>query len=132
MRVRYAMPGVGLGAPQIGLGLRLAVVDCSTAGRAPVRLANPVIIAASTDTFPHTEASPCLPGVSAEMARPRRVTVRYLDGEGEETERVFEDLWSTSVQHQIDHLEGRLFVHRLPDAKRRRLLEKSRKMRALR
>lgn len=123
-----AMPGVGLGAPQIGVMLRLAVVDCSTERGQAIRLANPEVIAASEILRPHDEASPNLPGVSARIERPAKVTVRYIDETGAETTRDFEDLWSTSVQHQIDHLNGRLYIDHLSRAKRDMLIRKSRKM----
>lgn len=123
-----AMPGVGLAAPQIGVMLRLAVVDASDARGQAVRLANPVIVAVSDDLRAHLEASPNLPGVSAVLHRPARVTVRYLDETGTEVTREFEGLWSTSVQHQIDHLDGRLFVDRLSRTKRDILLRKLRKV----
>jgi peptide deformylase len=123
-----AMPGVGLAAPQIGVMLRLAVVDASdTRGRA-VRLANPRIVAASTEMRAHDEASPNLPGVWARIERPARVTVAYLDETGSEVEREFEGLWSTSVQHQIDHLDGRLYIERLSKLKRDMLLKRARKV----
>ena len=123
-----AMPGVGMGAPQIGVMLRLAVVDCSSERGQVVRLANPEIIAASEDLRPHDEAGPNLPGVSARIERPARVTVRYVDETGAQTTRDFEGLWSTSVQHQVDHLNGRLFIDHLSRAKRDMLIRKSRKM----
>ncbi|MGI1664084.1 peptide deformylase [Palleronia sp. KMU-117] len=122
-----AMPGVGLAAPQIGVMLRLAVVDASDARDQAVRLANPVIVAASDELRAHEEASPNLPGISAILHRPARVTVRYLDETGADVTRDFEGLWSTSVQHQIDHLDGRLFIDRLSRTRRDMLLRKVRK-----
>lgn len=122
-----AMPGYGLAAPQIGVGLRLAVVDCSEARGQAVRLANPVVVAASAALFPWVEASPNLPGVSTRLERPARVTVRFLNADGMEEEREFRDLWATSVQHQIDHLEGRMFWDNLGPVKRKMLLDKARK-----
>jgi peptide deformylase len=122
-----AMPGYGLAAPQIGVGLRLAVVDCSEARGQAVRLANPVVVAASAELFPWREASPNLPGVAALIERPARVTVRFLNRDGAGEEREFRDLWATSVQHQIDHLEGRMFWDRLGPVKRKMLLDKARK-----
>lgn len=124
----YAMPGVGLAAPQIGVKLRLAVVDCGLE-RAAVCLANPEIISASDTLYSHQEASPCLPGVSAKLARPKTVHVRFLNAQGAVEERAFSDLWSISVQHQIDHLNGMLYVHRLSRLRRDRLIESSRKKR---
>lgn len=122
-----AMPGYGLAAPQIGVGLRLAVVDCSTERGQAVRLANPEILAASDDLFPWDEASPNLPGLSARLERPARVTVRFLNENGQSETRDFAELWSTSVQHQIDHLEGRMYFDRLSPLKRRMLLAKAAK-----
>jgi peptide deformylase len=122
-----AMPGYGLAAPQIGVGLRLAVVDCSEARGQAVRLANPVILSASDTLFPWFEASPNLPGVRTQIERPSRVTVRFLNAEGIEEEREFRDLWATSVQHQIDHLNGRMFWDRLGPVKRKMLLDRARK-----
>ena len=123
----YAMPGVGLAAPQLGIGLRLAVLDCSQSQDQAIRLANPVIVRASEQTSQFTEASPNLPGVSAMLERPAEVEVRFIDEAGIETVRSFEDLWATSIQHQIDHLDGKLFFDRLSPLKRRRLLEQHRK-----
>ena len=124
-----AMPGVGLAAPQLGVMLRLAVVDASAARGQAVRLADPVLIRASDETRPHEEASPNLPGVSALLERPARVRVRYLDETGAQVERDFEGLWSTSVQHQLDHLDGRIFADRLSRLKRDRLLKRAHKLR---
>jgi len=119
-----ATPGiVGLAAPQIGEGRAVAVVDCSAARDAPVRLADPEILWASQETRLHREGSPNLPGAWAEVARPAAVRVAFLDASGERVERDFEGLWATSVQHQIDHLEGRMFFDRLSRLKRERLLK---------
>lgn len=123
-----AMPGYGLAAPQIGVGLRLAVVDCSTGRGQAVRMANPQIVAASAELFDWDEASPNLPGVSARLSRPARVTVRFLNADGAEESRAFEGLWATSVQHQIDHLEGRLFFDLLGPVKRRMLVDRAQKI----
>ena len=78
-----AMPGYGLAAPQIGMMLRLAVVDCSDRRGQAVRMANPEVLHASVQMRRHEEASPNLPGVSAVVERPRAVTVRFLNEEGE-------------------------------------------------
>ncbi len=122
-----AMPGYGLGAPQIGVMLRLAVVDCSKARGQVVRLADPEITMASPEMFDWEEASPNLPGVSAKLSRPARVAVAYTDETGARVEKKFEDLWATSVQHQIDHLDGRMFFDRLSRVKRQMLLKKAAK-----
>ena len=122
-----AMPGVGLGAPQIGVMLRLAVVDASDTRGQVVRMANPEILHASAQMRAHEEASPNLPGVSARIERPRAVTVRFLNAEGEIEERDFVHLWATSVQHQIDHLNGGMYFDRLSKVKRDMLLRRARK-----
>ncbi|MEM9797871.1 MAG: peptide deformylase [Pseudomonadota bacterium] len=124
LQTMYAMPGVGLAAPQIGVMRRIAVVD---AGQGPIRLANPEVIHASMEMHIHEEASPNLPGVSAKVARPRAVTVSYLDETGQAVERDFVKLEATSVQHQIDHLDGKLYIHRLSKLKRDMLVRKAAK-----
>ena len=78
----------------------------------------------------HEEASPCLPGVSARLERPRKVAVRFLNAEGAVMRRDFEDLEATSVQHQIDHLNGRMYFDNLGRVKRDMLLRKAKKVRA--
>jgi len=124
-----AMPGVGLAAPQIGVMLRLAVVDASDTRGQAIRLANPILLNASPQTRAHDEASPNLPGVSARIERPAQVTVQFLNDKGQVDRRDFEGLWSTSVQHQIDHLNGMIFADRLSPVKRRMLLKKAEKQR---
>lgn len=125
-----AMPGhgVGLAANQIGVLLRLAVLDCNDSRGAAIRLANPEIVEASDDLSAYDEASPCLPGVDATIARPARVTVRFLNMQGASETREFSGLWATSVQHQIDHLAGRMYFDKLSRLKRDRLLKKVRKL----
>ena len=122
-----AMPGVGLAAPQIGVMLQLAVVDASDTRGQAIRMANPQVLHASVQLREHNEASPNLPGVSARIARPRAVTVRYMDETGALVDKDFVGLWATSVQHQIDHLAGRMYFDRLGKVKRDMLLRKARK-----
>ena len=123
-----ALPGSGMGAPQIGVMLRLAVVDCSEDRGKAVRMADPEIVAASDETFEWEEASPNLEGVGAKVIRPARVTVMFTDPKGNRVRQDFEDLWSTSVQHQIDHLNGKMYFDRLSRVKRQMLLKKARKV----
>jgi peptide deformylase len=125
-----AMPGLGLAAPQIGIMQRLAVVDVSPTRDRRILLANPEVVAASEEMRAHEEASPCLPGVSARLERPRRVTVRFLNRDGALIEREFADLEATSIQHQIDHLAGRMFFDNLGRVKRDMLLRRARKVSA--
>ncbi|MFK7875342.1 MAG: peptide deformylase [Paracoccaceae bacterium] len=123
-----AMPGVGLGAPQIGVMLRLAVVDVTPDRSRRILMANPERVEASHELRTHEEASPCLPGVSARLKRPKRVTVQFLNSDGAVMRRDFEDLESTSVQHQIDHINGRMYFDNLSKMKRDMLLRKAKKV----
>jgi len=122
-----AMPGVGLAATQIGEMVQLAVVDASKTRDKRIRLANPSVLDASAVMNTHEEASPNLPGVSAKISRPRGVTVRYMDENGVYTRRDFVGLEATSVQHQIDHLAGRMYFDNLSKTRRDILLRKARK-----
>ena len=124
-----AMPGYGLAAVQIGVPLRLAVVDCSEARGQAVLMANPEVLHASVQLRDHEEASPNLPGVSAVISRPRAVTVRFLNAEGQVEERDFVGLWATSAQHQIDHLAGKMYFDHLSSVKRKMLIAKAEKLR---
>lgn len=124
-----AMPGVGLAAVQLGVMQRLCVVDASDVRGQAVRMANPEILHASAQMRVHEEGSPNLPGVWAKVERPRAVTVRFLNRAGDLEERDFVGLWATSVQHQIDHLDGKMFFDRLSKVKRDMVLKKARKAR---
>jgi len=123
-----AMPGYGLAAVQIGVPLRLAVVDCSTRRGQAVLMANPVVLHASIHLRPQEEASPNLPGVSATIQRPRAVTVQFLNAQGVLEEREFVELWATSAQHQIDHLAGKMYFDHLSAVKRSMLIAKAGKL----
>jgi peptide deformylase len=127
IRAMEAMPGVGLAAPQLGVMLRLVVVDASGGRGQAVRMVNPEIVAFSDRVRTQTEASPNLPGVGAEITRPAEVRVRFTDETGAVQERDFAGLWAASVQHQIDHLQGRMYFDRLKPVKRRLLLAKAAK-----
>jgi len=124
------MPGVGLAAPQLGIGLALAVVDASTERGKAVRMANPSILHSSIEPRTHKEGSPNLPHVSANVTRPRAVTVRFMNEDGVWDRRDFVGLWATSVQHQIDHLAGKMYIDHLSRTKREMLIKKSAKMRS--
>ena len=124
-----AMPGYGLAAVQIGVPLRLAVVDCSTARGQALRMANPQVLHASIQLREHEEASPNLAGVSAVIRRPRAVTVRFLNQAGVMEDRDFVDLWAISAQHQIDHLAGKMYFDNLSPLKRKMLIARSEKLR---
>ena len=124
-----AMPGYGLAAPQIGVMLRLAVVDCSEERGRALCVANPEIVASSPDMSDWDEASPNLPGVSATVSRPAGVTVAFTNRDGARIRQDFEGLWATSIQHQIDHLNGRMYFDNLSRTKRDMLLKKWKKVR---
>lgn len=126
--VMEAMPGVGLAATQLGEGVALAVVDASHERGQVLRMANPEIIHASVKFELGEEASPNLPGVSAQVKRPRAVTVRYMDEGGTVVEKDLVGLWARSVQHQVDHLQGRMYFDRLSKLKRDMLFKKARKI----
>lgn len=122
-----AMPGVGLAAVQLGIPLRLAVVDASKKRGEVIRLANPSVLHQSVEPRDHEEASPNLPGVSAKVTRPRAVTVRFMNADGMWDRQEFVGLWATSVQHQIDHLNGKMYFDHLSRTKRAMLLKKAAK-----
>jgi peptide deformylase len=123
-----AVPGVGLAANQIGILKRLAVVDASDDRGRVVRMANPEILHASVQLRSHEEASPNLPGVFAKIERPRAVTVRFMGADGTVHEQDFVGLWATSVQHQIDHLNGKMYFDHLSKTKRDILLRRAKKL----
>jgi peptide deformylase len=123
------MPGVGLAAPQLGIDMALAVVDASDARGQAIRMANPSVLHSSVEPREHQEGSPNLPGVWAKVTRPRAVTVRFLNRDGQWDRQDFVGLWATSVQHQIDHLAGKMFFDRLTRVKRDMLIKKAAKLR---
>ena len=123
-----AMPGVGLAAPQIGKMLRLAVIDASEARGQAICMANPQVLHASVELRSHEEASPNLPGVSTQIKRPRAITARFLDSQGALQTKDFVGLWATSLQHQIDHLNGKMYFDHLSKTRRDMLLRKARKL----
>ena len=116
----YAAPGIGLAATQVDVHQRLLVVDVSTDKTDPHVLINPEIL--QTDGVAVTEEG-CLsvPGYFDEVERAGHIRVRYLDRNGQPVERDMEGLLAVCVQHEIDHLEGRLFVDYLSEAKRQRI-----------
>jgi peptide deformylase len=125
----YAAPGVGLAAPQVGVGLRIFVVDISVGRRAEDLLVfvNPEFVEREGMQL---EEEGCLsvPGFTATVARPVRVVLKGLDRKG--NERVVEgrDLLARAFQHEMDHLDGTLFVHRLRGIKREQIVRKIRKL----
>jgi peptide deformylase len=116
----YAAPGIGLAATQVDVHRRLLVADVSTDGSDPHALINPVIL--EKDGVAVSEEG-CLsvPGYYEEVERAQHVRVRYLDRSGAEVESDFDGLLAICVQHEIDHLNGKLFVDYLSEAKRSRI-----------
>ena len=128
----YAAPGIGLAATQVDVHRRLLVADVSSTKDDPHVFINPVIV--EKDGVTVTEEG-CLsvPGYYEEVERAEHIRVRYLDRDGRECEDEFEGLLAVCVQHEIDHLDGKLFVDYLSEAKRSRIrkkLEKERRQQA--
>lgn len=115
----YAAPGVGLAAPQVGVSKRLIVLDCSPREEGPglVVAVNPEVVSGEGEAF---EEEGCLsvPGYYARVARHARVTVRYQDETGADHLVEAEGLWAICFQHEIDHLDGKLFIDYLSPLKR--------------
>lgn len=129
----YQAPGIGLAATQIDVHRRLLVADVSSERTDPHVLINPVIT--EKDGLTVTEEG-CLsvPGFYEEVERAEHIRVRYLDRDGEEVESEFEEMLAVCLQHEIDHLDGKLFVDYLSEAKRQRIrkrLEKDRRLQAV-
>lgn len=121
----YRAPGIGLAAPQVGIGLRLTVVDLMPNDTpAPIVLVNPEIVLASEEQATREEGCLSLPGQYAEITRPARVKLRYLDQSGARCEIEAEGLLAACLQHELDHLDGVLFVDHLSALKRNMILRR--------
>jgi peptide deformylase len=121
----YGAPGIGLAAPQVGVGLRLVTMDLMPDDqRDQMVLINPEIVSASTETETREEGCLSLPGQYADVTRPARVRVRYTDLDGARREIEADGLLSVCLQHEIDHLDGVLFVDHLSALKRNMLLRR--------
>jgi peptide deformylase len=132
----YAAPGIGLAAPQVGVLSRVIVMDCvkdpEVAPR-PMVLLNPEVIWSSEEMNTYDEGCLSIPDQYADVTRPKIVTVRWLGLDGESHEETFDGLWATCVQHEIDHLNGKLFIDYLGPLKRQmitRRMEKWKRERA--
>ena len=127
----YDAPGVGLAAPQVGVLTRLVVLDCvKEEGEKPRPLImfNPRIVAASDELNTYEEGCLSIPEQYADVERPAVVRVKYMDESGKTQERLFEGLEATCIQHEIDHLDGILFVDHLSNLKRNMLMKKLKKL----
>ncbi|GBR69777.1 N-formylmethionylaminoacyl-tRNA deformylase [Gluconobacter kanchanaburiensis NBRC 103587] len=116
----YKAPGIGLAAPQVGLGMRFALVDVAEedAPREPMLLINPEIVTEAEQMAAREEGCLSLPNQYAEVVRPESIRVRYRNLAGETIERDASGLLATCIQHEMDHLDGILFVDHLSTLKR--------------
>lgn len=133
LEAMHAANGVGLAAPQVGVSKRVIVVDVSQPDEPakPWRMANPEIVWRSDETICSEEGCLSLPEQFADVERPQRVRVRFLDEDGAERELEADGLLAKCVQHEIDHLEGTLFVDHLSSLKRGMILRRLTKMKRL-
>jgi peptide deformylase len=121
----YNAPGIGLAAPQVGVNLRLAVVDLMTDDVPdPLVLVNPAVVAVSDAWVTREEGCLSVPGQYADVSRPAQVKVRYHDLEGAQREIEADGLLAACLQHELDHLDGVLFVDHLTPLKRNMLLRR--------
>lgn len=132
LETMYAENGCGLAAPQVGVSKRVVVIDIAHEGEepAPLYMVNPEIIWKSEDLEVCEEGCLSLPEMRAEVERPASVKIRYLDYQGKECELLAEEFLAVAAQHELDHLDGVLYIDHLSRLKRQMLvkkLEKSRK-----
>ncbi len=127
LETMYDAPGIGLAAPQLGILQRLIVLDCvkeEGAAPRPTIMFNPEIIASSDDLNTYEEGCLSIPEQYADVTRPAEVTARWIDRDGNEQTQDFGGLWATCVQHEIDHLQGKLFIDYLKPLKRQMITRK--------
>jgi len=126
LETMYRVPGIGLAAPQVGVRMRVIVVDATHKDEdpAPMKLANPELVWASDELGTYEEGCLSLPEHYAEVTRPNQVRVRYLDDQGEVREIEAEGVLATCIQHEMDHLDGILFVDHISSLKRGIILRK--------
>ncbi|MEP9348955.1 peptide deformylase [Xanthobacter sp. KR7-225] len=122
----YDAPGIGLAAIQVGVEKRVVTIDTARDGEdsKPIALINPEIIAASDELSVYSEGCLSIPDFYEEVERPARVAVRFMDLEGKVREVEADGLLATCVQHEIDHLNGVLFIDHLSRLKRDRVIKK--------
>jgi peptide deformylase len=125
----YAAPGIGLAAPQVGVLKRVVVIDVAEGEeRRPMTLVNPEIVWRSEETETSEEGCLSIPDVYEEVTRAARVRLRWLGLDGEVHEREFGDRWAVCAQHEIDHLDGRLFIDYLSGLKRTMITSRMKKL----
>jgi peptide deformylase len=126
LETMYDAPGIGLAAPQVGVLKRVIVLDIDReeAKTGPLFMANPEIIEASDEDASYEEGCLSVPEHYSDVVRPAKVTVRYFDRDGKAQELTCEGLLATCVQHEIDHLDGILFIDHISALKRNIILRK--------
>ncbi|MFA5900513.1 MAG: peptide deformylase [Hyphomicrobium sp.] len=129
LETMYDAPGVGLAAVQVGVPLRLVVLDVADEDekRAPLTLFNPEIIALGPETRLHEEGCLSIPDFRIEIERPSTLTLRYIDREGEPREIDANGLLATAIQHEVNHLDGKLIIDFLSQLKRDMVVRKFKK-----
>jgi peptide deformylase len=130
LQTMYHAPGVGLAAPQVGALRRLFVMDCSgkEAPADPMVLINPAVVWVSEEKNVYNEGCLSIPEMYEDVERPARAVVQFLDIDGAQQEREFAGLWATCAQHEIDHLNGKLFIDYLSGLKRSMITKKMLKL----
>jgi peptide deformylase len=131
LETMYDAPGVGLAAPQVGVMQRLFVMDCIKDPEAtprPMVLVNPEVTWTSEDLNVYEEGCLSIPEQYAEVTRPASVRVKWTGLDGQEQEELFSGLWATCAQHEIDHLDGKLFIDYLSPLKRQLITRKMEKL----
>ena len=131
LETMYDAPGIGLAAPQVGITMRLIVMDCVKEAEAPPRpmvLVNPVITWSSEARSVYEEGCLSIPEQYADVERPAEVRVRWTALDGTTQEEEFKGLWATCVQHEIDHLDGKLFIDYLTGLKRQMITRRMEKL----
>jgi peptide deformylase len=131
LQTMYDAPGVGLAASQVGVLKRVVVMDCvkdPEAESRPMVLVNPELIWTSEETNTYEEGCLSIPEHYADVTRPAEVRVRWTDLDGRRQEERFAGLWATCVQHEIDHLNGKLFIDYLGPLKRQMITRKMQKL----
>jgi peptide deformylase len=131
LETMYDAPGIGLAAPQVGVNSRLIVLDCVKGDKAPPRpliMFNPEILAASEERSTYEEGCLSIPEQYGDVTRPAEVTVRWIDRDGHERQEDFAGLWATCVQHELDHLDGKLFIDYLTPLRRQLITRRMQKL----
>ncbi len=131
LETMYAAPGIGLAAIQVGVPLRVIVMDLAREEEDPQPrfFVNPEILETIDETLPYEEGCLSVPDVFDEVERPARCRLRYLNYDGETVEEWADGLYAVCIQHEMDHLEGTLFIDYLSRLKRQRAVEKVKKAR---